>query len=126
MATENDGAKISFASAIVWCCLLPNAVLLVLSAIVWKFRLFGDWVPAGLKQLTEAETLRQVRNVVGIGGAFLTLVLLCLILIPNLVITTLVSGRGFQSKMNAFGLGFLISLILPCITIMMLTFLQAG
>lgn len=120
----NPDHQISRSAAIVWCCLLPNFLVLVLAGLTWQLETFGDWQPAGLQMLTSAETLQRVQNVVGIGGAFLSLVLLSLILIPNLLITLLVSGREFRSRTSAFVLGVTVCLLLPAVTVTMLTVIR--
>lgn len=127
MAEENSQprAQQTRPSAIVWCCLLPNLLVVILAGLVWSLAIFGDWQPAGLQLLTQAETLQRVQDVVGIGGVFLSAVLLPLILVPNMIITVLVSGRGFHSRKAAFFLGLLVCLLLPTITITMLSLIQS-
>lgn len=126
MVTEHSPIdnQISRSAAIVWCCLLPNLLVLTLAGFVWSSGLLGDWQPSGLQLLTSAETLQQVRDVVGIGGAFLSAVMLSLILVPNMLITVLVSGRGFYCRRSAFTWGVMVCLLLPAVTITMLSVLQ--
>ncbi|MEP3479150.1 MAG: hypothetical protein ABJZ55_07890 [Fuerstiella sp.] len=121
---ENPDHQISRTAAITWCCLLPNFWVLMLAGLVWQLNIFGDWQPAGLQLLTSAETLQRVQNVVGIGGTLLTLVLLCLVLIPNLLITLLVSAREFRNRTAAFALGISVCVLLPAFTVMMLILVQ--
>lgn len=98
----------------------------MLAGLVWQLNILGDWQPAGLQRLTSVETLQRVQNVVGIGGALLTLVLLCLILIPNLLITLLVSAREFHNRTAAFALGISVCVLLPAFTVMMLILIHPG
>lgn len=120
----NPNDQITRKAAIAWCCLLPNLIVFSLFGLAWQLQVFGDWQPAGLKLLTSAETLRQVQDVVGIGGVFLSFVLLTLILIPNLLITLLVSAREFQKARSAFAIGLTVCVLLPAVTFAMLTLMQ--
>lgn len=125
---ENDsspGRPLARIQSILWCCLIPNGVVTGIAAGAWLSGAFSRLKLSGLEWLTRQRTLEQVQDVVGIGPIFVFLLLLSLILVPNLLISLLVSGRGFERRWTAFASGCIVCLAIPTIGTAALTVMQS-